>query len=122
VGRDGDSGNRFRSLDLLLNAGEARDVAAGWHLDPKGVCLAFVGVVSDQRLPDLVGLDSDDGILLRVEIGAPVVKVDAYCVLADTVRIPSKYLFAHELQESAFLLCFEKVPAKENAIELLAYL
>ena len=90
------NGNRFhRHFELLCRSrrwflvgpGEDRDITACRQIDPPAVLAAFFAVIGYQGFPDFVGLNPDDRVLLRIEIGAPCVDIDADRVLVYFVSL-----------------------------------
>jgi len=83
---------------------------------------ALLLVVLFQQTPDFVGLHSHNGVLLRVEVGTPIIDFHADQVLVQLFAIAEEGLFRNELKKPAFLRRASKVFALENSAEFLPLL
>ena len=72
---------------------EDRNIGAGRHVYAYEAVFAFFLVVLFQQTPDFVRLDSHDGIFLRIELGTPIVNLDADQVFIQLIAATEKRLF-----------------------------
>src|SRR5207245_8114302 len=103
-------------IDVCLRRAPAEDgnIGAGRQVYSYEAVFAFFLVVLFQETPDLVRLYSHDGVLLRVELGTPIVNFDADQILVQLVAIAEKGLFRNKLKKPALLWRGGKVFAFEN--------
>ncbi len=92
------------------------------EVDAEAIVVSLLGVVGLEGLADFVCLDANDGVVLRIEIGAALINIDPDRVLVDALGDAGDSLLAHEFQEAALLPGLDEMPAGEDAIELLAHL
>src|SRR5690348_5175336 len=87
------SGHWFcREFDVCFRRAPAEDgnIGAGWQIYTYEAVFAFFLVVLLQEAPDLVRLHSHDWILLRIELGTPIVNFDADQIFIQLVAIAEK--------------------------------
>ena len=97
-------------------------VAAARQLDPHRIVAPFVGVVLDQAAAQAACLDADERIRLSIEVRRTTEHLDGDGIALEPIALAGERLLHDEAQKARRARGLLEAAARENPLELRAYL